>query len=543
MGVILMSITLLVTSLLVYNWSYKFLWFKLALLFNDVSSNSKKSTNVPTISTSDGFDSGSDTFTQKFYSEYSLSSRKLVGFIRNLFSIAMVCYIVTIEIVLWQVKSVDSIKDGDFITEYVWSLVSMSLSLILIVVQPFLILMSLLNKFFNDKFDLDRLIIITSVILMSLIVILRLLTIGPFQYSHNILTRLSISGVTVMAILSGIASVSTIYYTFLYFWRKHTNTQIPSTVSKFSPNGIRSKKLLIWARKSWIKERLMNYETYRNVCIQDLNELDHRNMTPIQNQRKKEQLLEAIAQSQLQTNLLQSILDEPPNIRLAKKVFEIGFLVYCIYRVVLTFFIRIPKVISHFIEHPSDYQFEHFSASSDPLAVTIANILDFCLFNFNYQHDLDSLTNQISLFLSASLFICAFSTVNTTVSFFVSLLPAKFQVLATYALQNSENIDELPKYGQSQRKHNEPSMIKNLLLSELAGVYVVATVLMIRSNLPFDVAERLKNMLGQKFTVTSFAIDCWFDEIYAMSCILTIFFIKLAERTVYHLNRTDRIRS
>jgi len=80
-------------------------------------------------------------------------------------------------------------------------------------------------------------------------------------------------------------------------------------------------------------------------------------------------------------------------------------------------------------------------------------------------------------------------------------------------------------------------MINNFLSSELAGVYVVATVLMIRSNLPFDVAQRLRDMLGQKFTVTSFVIDCWFDEIYAISCILTIFFIKLAERTVYHLNR------
>ncbi|SMN18429.1 similar to Saccharomyces cerevisiae YHR078W High osmolarity-regulated gene of unknown function [Maudiozyma saulgeensis] len=539
MGLILMSTTLLVSSVIVYNWSYKFLWFKLALLFNDATVSTKTSRSS-IISSINGYEnSETDTFVQKFYTEYSLSSKKLVGFIRTLFSVAMVCYIITIEIVLWQIKSVEVDQGGDFITEWVWSLVAMSLSLILILVQPFFILVSLLNKFFNDRFDLDRLIIITSTILITLIAILRLLSIGPFQYSQNILTRLSISGVTIMAILSGIASVSTIYYTFLYFWIKHTNKKMPSTVSKFASNGLRSKKLLIWARKSWIKERLIKYEAYRNLCIQELNRLETAELPNQEMQRQKDNLLESIAQSQLQTNLFQSILDESPKIRLARKFFEIGFLVYCVYRVTLTFFVRIPKIISHFIDHPLDYQFEHFSASSDPLAVTIANILDFCLFNFNYQHDLDSLTSQISLFLSASLFICAFSTVSTTVSFLVSLLPARFQVLAFFALQNEENANDLPIYGGiKQRKYNEPSMIKNLLLSELAGVYVVATVLMIRSNLPFDVAERLKDMLGQKFTVTSFVIDCWFDEIYAISCILTIFFIKLAERTVYHLNMT-----
>lgn len=538
-----MSFILLVTSVFVYNWSYHYIWFKLGLLFEDIASQSDNANLPINRRLADGELDITDNFVQKFYAEYALSSKRLMKFIRVLFSIAMVCYIVTIEIVLWQIKSVDRVQSADFITEWVWWFVSMGLSVILILIQPFLIIISLMNKFFNDRFDLDRLVIFTSVTLMAFIAILRLISIGPFQYSNNILTRLSISGVTIMAILSGIASVSTIYYTALYFWNQYLNIKISPAASKIAMNSIRSKKLLIWARKSWIKQQLLNYESLRNNQITELNTLKMDSKPTMAVEHRKNVLYESIAQAQLQSNVLQSILDEAPNIRLARKVFEIGFLVYCCYRVVLTFAVRLPKILTHLIEYPLDYEFDHFTASSDPLAVTIANVLDFCLFNFNYQHDLDSLTSQISLFLSASLFICAFSTVSTTVSFFISLLPSRFQVLALFALQNSEGQDPLPMHSNDKKQQQEPSMIKNLLLSELAGVYVVATVLMIRSNLPFEVAERLKDMLGQKFTVTSYAIDCWFDEMYAISCIMTIFFIKLVERTVYLVNKNDRLKS
>lgn len=539
-----MSIVLVVTCILVYNWSYHYIWFKLGLLFDDIASQSDN-TDIPlNRRIADGELDITDNFVQKFYAEYSLSSKRLMKFIRVLFSSAMVCYIITIEIVLWQIKSVDKTQSGDFITEWVWWFVSMALSVILILIQPFFIIISLMNKFFNDRFDLDRLVIFTSIALMAFIAVLRLISIGPFQYSNNILTRLSISGVTIMAVLSGIASVSTIYYTALYFWNQYGGIKASQSSSRFASNSIRSKKLLIWARKSWIKQQLINYQSLRDKQISELNTLKMQQQEPtVADEHRKNVLYESIAQTQLQTNMLQGIIDEAPNVRLARKMFEIGFLVYCCYRVFLTFVVRLPKILTHLIEYPLDYEFDHFTASSDPLAVTIANVLDFCLFNFNYQHDLDSLTSQISLFLSASLFICAFSTVNTTVSFFISLLPSRFQVLALFALQNSEGQDPLPLHANDKRQHQTPSMIKNLLLSELAGVYVVATVLMIRSNLPFEVAERLKDMLGQKFTVTSFAIDCWFDEMYAISCLMTIFFIKLVERTVYLVNKNDRLKS
>lgn len=543
MGSTLMTLTLLLSSGLVYHWSYTLLWFKLGSLFSDISASATSDLLPVASNWTDGNEVTKDTFAQKFYTEYSLSSKRLVEFIRVLFSLSMVCYIVTIEIVLWQISSAANEQEGDFVTEWIWSLVSMSLSLILILLQPFFILISLLNKFFNDRFDIDRLIIFTSAILLLLITILRFLSIGPYQYSSNILTRLSISGVTIMAVLSGIASVSTIYYTFLYLWKTDKNSKRTSLIPHSASNSIRNKKLLIWARKSWIKRRLVNNESKINMCLEELKNLDNENLSTLAAQNRKITLLESIAQFRIRSNSLVNILNEAPGIRLARKCFEIGFLVYCCYRIILTFFVRLPKIILHFIEYPSDYQFEHFTASSDPLAVTLANILDFFLFNFNYQHDLDSLTSQISLFLSASLFICALSTVHTTISFFISLLPSKFQVLAVFAFQNDENMNNLPVHNQTTKPQGSPSMIKNLLISELAGIYVVATVLMIRSNLPFAVASKLRNMLGQKFTVTSFAIDCWFDEIYAISCLLTLFFIKLAERTVYLVNRKDKLHT
>lgn len=84
--------------------------------------------------------------------------------------------------------------------------------------------------------------------------------------------------------------------------------------------------------------------------------------------------------------------------------------------------------------------------------------------------------------------------------------------------------------GSSSHQQKGISLIKNLVVSELTGVYVLATSLMIRSHLPFEVSQRLKELLGEKFTVPNVVIDSWFDKVYAFACIFTFICIRIAER-------------
>lgn len=535
---LLIFIVLLVTGCVIFKWSYNYLWFKVALLFADITQPLNK--NVKFLSTQLAElneKSVKDNFMHKFYTEYSVSSQRILRSMRILFSFSMACYILTIEIVLWQIKTSDQEQTADFITKFVWPMLSMLLSLILILIQPFFILITLLNKFFDDRFDIDRLIIITSGVLISLISTLAILNVGPFRYTSNILTRLSISGVTIMALLSGIASVSTVYYTIFFLLDRLKKHKPTISTNYYATGRIQNRKFLLWNTDTRLREKLEYYKYHIQKDVEQLKMIDQ-NKSDYSN-IERNTLMENVALNQFEYNQLESFLKGPPLIRYLKKSFEVIFLIYCFHKILFTFFLRIPRIILHLLKFPDDDLFQNFSHMSDPLAITVAKFLDFCLFRFNYQHDLDSLTSQISLFLSASLFICSFSTVNTTISFMSTLLPVKFQTLTMFAMRNSEDIEALPTY-RGEKHQKNPSLIKNLLVSELAGIYVVATILMIRSNLPFDISSKLKVLLGEKFTVPSIAIDCWFDEVYALSCILTLTSIKLAERTVFNTGQLNR---
>ena len=225
----LFFIMLVISSVVVYSWSYNRLWFKLHLLFDDTNSvNWDCISQLPESWHQNPNLYTKDNFMQKFYTEYSLSSNKVSRYIRILFSLAMSCYVMTIEIVLFYIKTSDNGKQADFITEFIWPMIAFLLSLMLILIQPFCILISILNKFFNDKLDMDRLIIVTTVVIGGLITVLYTINFGPFFFSNNILTRLSIAGLTLMAHLSGIACVSTVYYTSVFLWyrfmdKKHSS--------------------------------------------------------------------------------------------------------------------------------------------------------------------------------------------------------------------------------------------------------------------------------------------------------------------------------
>lgn len=109
----------------------------------------------------------------------------------------------------------------------------------------------------------------------------------------------------------------------------------------------------------------------------------------------------------------------------------------------------------------------------------------------------------------------------------------RLQLLALSTIQSNGDEKGLPISNNNRyNTKKKPSIIKNLIVSELTGIYILATILMIRSNLPFGVSAKLNELLGEKFTVPNVVIDVWFDKVFAITCVLTLIGIKIAERTL-----------
>lgn len=526
MGDAVMIVALILSSVLTFHWSYSKLWFEVGQLFDGIVSSSNEGfiENVPKLEIDDNH------IFYKLYTDYSVSSAKILLAMRVLFSIAIVSYVVTIEIVLWQIKTADVKQQENYIAGYIWPFVSMTLSILLILVQPFFALVLLLNKFFHGKMDIDKLVIISSASLLFTMMALNFTTIGPFKCTENILTKLSIVGITVMAILSAVASVSTLYYTYLMIRNKlySSSREYASKMLDESTTGT-----LLWYADELVKTKMENYKTNMEEDIKILIRLEREpggKTSPM-----RDQLVEKIGWYQLEMGQLDSRLQEPKYMRSAKKLFQFFFMLYCLYKIVMTFTKRVPLIISDALKRRQYIKLEEDSLGADPLAITVAKVLDILFFRFNYQHDLDALTRQISLVISTSLFVCSFSTVATTISYMVALLPTRFRILAMYTMHNGQNWSELPHFKKGpkeQQTSRAPSIIKNLFISELSGVYVMATILTIRSNLPFEVAERMNELLGERFAIPNVVIDSWFEIVYGTFCILTMFGIKFVEWTL-----------
>ncbi|AET41453.1 uncharacterized protein Ecym_8167 [Eremothecium cymbalariae DBVPG len=520
-----MLLFICVTAVIVYNQSYRFLWYKLEKLFELTPISLNASEPDPTLITLQK--RKSKMVVLKPYIEYLGSFSSISNIIRVIVSATFALCVVAVEIVLWQIKTAESQQAGDIITEVIWPITSMLLSASLIMIQPLCILIIFVYKFLERSRDISEVVFLGSLCTILCVVLLASVNCGPFYYTRNLLTRLSIVGVTMMGALSGIASISTPYYVTMYFLKNKETTVLNNAY-----NGVG----LMFTNNSGLHDKLNDYKhgvEENFAVIQTLKQNDDRDVLIL-----KDQLVEKISWYQLEMAKLKQRIEEPQLLTMTKRFFQIGFLVYCVYRLITTLLVRIPRILFHVIKYPSDYDYEFFlgneendSGPGDPLTVTLANILDFVIFRFKQEEELDSLIRQLSLILSISFFICSLSTVTTTISYLLTLLPLKIQKFALTTLNENEG-SSLPVHNNVKKKplyQNPPSILKNLVVSELTGVYILSTILMIRSNLPFDLSKKLNELLGKKFTVPNIAIDIWFDEIFASSSVLTLIGILIVD--------------
>lgn len=161
-----------------------------------------------------------------------------------------------------------------------------------------------------------------------------------------------------------------------------------------------------------------------------------------------------------------------------------AFSVYCVYRIFNT---ALGFAKGYFYGRGS-------RDSADALAVTVAKVV----LGAGFAALSELLENQVSLVLGALLFGCSLSNVLVTFKGFGRILPGSTSVPA-----------------------HVRSWLKHLVIGELVAVYVLATALLLRSNLPPDFSSHVLKLLalgsGSEVEEVAF-IDHWFDSVFGIAC-------------------------
>ena len=201
----------------------------------------------------------------------------------------------------------------------------------------------------------------------------------------------------------------------------------------------------------------------------------------------------------------------------AISIFNVAFAIYCVYRIINVFII---KQVLLFLREPNqddtgiinDYD-DDAASNTDALAITISKLI---LSTTQISMQETQLVNQISLILSGSLFVCSFSNVLKTFQSFTKYFPSITKISPT-----------------------TKDWLKNLVITELLGIYVISTAILIRTNLPTNLSNQISKILSLTGSSASNAlltsakevkfIDDWFDKVFGIACASTliVFAIKL----------------
>ncbi|KAI5960418.1 uncharacterized protein KGF55_004710 [Candida pseudojiufengensis] len=395
--------------------------------------------------------------------------------------------------------------------------------------------------------------------------------------TRNIVERkineISIVGITILAILSGIGSISTPYraINFQLLWKKYFigHHDIKTSQSCKQPNEISTVDIntaiqnynntsnLLSKRKSELNRlELSNGGTIYNLPSQNLStdnflttkssetskklgSLLHKVQSfahlPLKGNSEEEELKQEIASLESlkkslykDTSKLILKLHENQQVNLRQsKIFDKFIMfgntilsIYCVYRIFNVFLIKLPLLYIYGESYDYDVHSDVIDVenetptSKDALAITISKLIKSVFTNVPLTES--QLVNQLSFILSGSLFICSFTNVLTTFKSFSKM----FHISTNKSIES--NITK--------------NWLKHLLVAELVGVYVIATALLIRINLPENLSNQISKILslsGSSLKNNNSSIkevmfiENWFDKIFALSCLLTMLILIL----------------
>lgn len=202
------------------------------------------------------------------------------------------------------------------------------------------------------------------------------------------------------------------------------------------------------------------------------------------------------------------------SVRRVAAMINMAFAVYCVYRVANVLLVRLPyhywwaaedihEAALNIIDDKQVLSEQLNKNTKDALAITVAKIL---LTAGLLALSETQLINQVSFMLSGSLFLCSFQNVAVTFKSVAGLLPTP----TTTVLAKVK------------------AWLQSLVVCELVAVYVIATALLIRSNLPPETASHLLELLllspagatvrGMQHEVEF--IDTWFDKVFGVTCVV-----------------------
>jgi len=363
------------------------------------------------------------------------------------------------------------------------------------------------------------------------------------------INEIGITGITVLAIISGIGSSSTPYKLFYDTYMSKPVKYLSELDLSNSILSYNHTNLLLLKRKSQLNnylvetggtvyntpatspssENLHNLKSPKNklggifhkvqsfaslsslALNNDPQEIEYRH------EIKSLKSLRANLLKELRVNLVnyekqKQLLDNEsrPSAKLLK-IFNISFSIYGVYRILDVIVIKLPRAYARLT---SDNVNENLpEVSRDALAVTFSKLITTVLPDFPLTEEM--LTVQISFILTGGLFLCSISNVVITFNQFGKYLPI------------------------ANTSHVIRNWIKHLVIGELIGIYVIATAILIRTNLPLTVSQQISKILSLSGTSKSTPqiamkeiefIDLWFDKIFAITSIITIIIITIRQK-------------
>ncbi|PVH13847.1 uncharacterized protein CXQ87_001965 [Candidozyma duobushaemuli] len=347
------------------------------------------------------------------------------------------------------------------------------------------------------------------------------------SFMQHISSDIVLAGVTFTAVLSGVGSTST---PFRWFWeRAREKRSERKVINEVSVNdhiqSYNNTKMLLRKRQQELENVLSKnsgsaYNEVEQEGVRSLKGLrgsgkklfnkvsSFASLSAFTRQKPEDQELTLEIDSL--KSLKESIYDDvaknvdkfvrtkeraplQKGIEKVASTFSFLFSFYCVYRVLSVLFIRIPS--RYFWQSES-------MKTKDALAITIAKLIQTTFTQLPIPEQ--QLVNQVSFFLSGSLFACSFQNVLVTVKTLTRVLPAA-----------STNLTAQTK-----------TWLKHLLVSEFLAIYIVATAQMIKSNLPPELSRQMNKLLsltpqGEADTETEF-LDTWFDRVFGITCVVTL---------------------
>jgi hypothetical protein len=324
------------------------------------------------------------------------------------------------------------------------------------------------------------------------------------DFAEACLERIGIIGISLMASLAGFAAVSSLWQTFGVRHKTVKETDISRKAA-----GLAATEDMLTVKMSRVRalERKMSEASLQSpVQTGFFSRVANSFRGSDEAQELKALRMEVSGLESMRFTLSHSLSNlrtrhaeqERSRTKVGRllNVTNLAFAIYCAYRIVATSLSSLRKW----------WQPNHSFATSDPINRALA------IFTAHWESDLDrdAWARQISFFLSGIMLLASFNAVLQTFRLFARFAPSLLQHAQT----------SLP-----------------LIISQIAGTYVISSALLLRSNLPAEVSSVISEALGAP--LEGRFVEGWFESWFLVAVGLTATGILVGRKAGSNANDLD----